>query len=198
VDGPEAHAALVARLGQEPVAPKALSGSRKPSRYHLFFRCPDLPTKAKVTPWHPSLEFRGKGGVVIIPPSLHRSGNRYEWAPGQSPADLPLPALPDAVVSALREQSTPGRPPAATVELPDGLQTSPSTRRFLSGLYANGPKWNDRLFRAACDLQARGLPQAVAEPLLVKGAQPWDSGEEEKARETVRSAFNQARTPAHS
>jgi hypothetical protein len=44
VDGPEAHAALVARLGSEPVAPKALSGSRKPCRYHLFFRHPDLLT----------------------------------------------------------------------------------------------------------------------------------------------------------
>jgi Bifunctional DNA primase/polymerase, N-terminal len=79
VDGEEAHDALVKRLGKEPVAPKALSGSGKPHRYHLYFRCPDVPTRAKQTPWHPSLEFRGQGGIVVIPPSLHKSGNRYVW-----------------------------------------------------------------------------------------------------------------------
>src|SRR5262249_45471801 len=51
VDGPEAHAALVSRLGSEPLAPKVFSGSGKPFRYHLFFRHPNLPTKAKATPW---------------------------------------------------------------------------------------------------------------------------------------------------
>ena len=40
-DGPEGHAALLKKLGGEPSAPKSLSGSGKPDRYHLFFRHPD-------------------------------------------------------------------------------------------------------------------------------------------------------------
>src|SRR5262249_41497250 len=69
VDGEEAHDVLVARLGGEPLAPKVMSGSGDPRRYHLYFRCPELPTKAKQTPWHPKLEFRGERGIVILPPS---------------------------------------------------------------------------------------------------------------------------------
>ena len=151
VDGTEAHDALVDRLGSEPLAPKAFSGSRKPDRYHLFFRCPDIPTKAKSTPWHAKLEFRGKGGIVIIPPSLHKSGHRYAWADGRSPDDLPLPELPAEIVTAL-QSTRPTPPPAQDPGEVKIENASPTTRVFLTGAYADGPDWNGRLFRAACDL----------------------------------------------
>src|SRR6516165_8277235 len=105
VDGPEAHAALLKQLGAEPHVPKAISGSQKPHRYHLFFRCPGIATKAKATPWHPQLEFRGKGGIVVIPPSFHKSGHRYAWAEGRSPADLPLPEVPSPILAALQPKA---------------------------------------------------------------------------------------------
>jgi hypothetical protein len=105
VDGPEAHAELISRLDAEPAAPKVLSGSGKPFRYHLFFRHPAVPTRAKITPWHPMLEFRGNRSIVILPPSLHRSGLRYQWAPGRSLEDIPLPDVPAAVLEALSERA---------------------------------------------------------------------------------------------
>lgn len=102
VDGVEAHEALIARLGKEPQVPKVRSGSGDPFRYHLHFLYPtNVRTKAKATPWHPKLEFRGKGGVVILPPSQHKSGNVYEWSPGQSLDDLALTPLPEAILEAL-------------------------------------------------------------------------------------------------
>jgi hypothetical protein len=195
VDGTEAHQTLLGRLGAEPVAPKVLSGSRKPDRYHLFFRCPALPTKAKATPWHAKLEFRGKGGIVVIPPSLHPSGQRYVWAEGRSPDDLALPELPAEIVAALRapRSSPPIVQPGASVDLENA---SPSTREFLAGKYADGPNWNGRLFRAACDLAGRGVSQAEAEPALLAGANPWDETNAETARRTIQSAFSQPREPA--
>ena len=39
-------------------------------------------------------EFRGKGGIIIAPPSLHKSGHRYAWAKDRSPDDLALPEVP--------------------------------------------------------------------------------------------------------
>jgi hypothetical protein len=105
VDGPEAHAALIARLGAEPPAPKVLSGSRRPFRYHLFFRHPDIVTQNSYTPWHDKLEFRGHGGIIVLPPSEHRSGNLYEWAPGQSLDDLELPEVPAPVLDALQARA---------------------------------------------------------------------------------------------
>jgi hypothetical protein len=198
VDGPEAYAALVGRLGREPVAPKALSGSREPDRFHLYFRHPDLPTRAKATPWHPKLEFRGRGGIVVMPPSVHKSGRRYAWAAGRSPDRMPLPELPAPVVTELLPPRRKGQAAAETnwVAPLGGVPASPSTREFLAGKYADGPGWNDRLFRAACDLCARDVPLAAAEPLLLAGARPDDDAEREQAAATIRSAYSAPRVPS--
>jgi hypothetical protein len=101
VDGPEAHEALVSRLGAEPVAPKVLSGSSRPFRYHLLFKHPAVGTLAKFTPWHKGLEFRGHRGIIIAPPSLHKCGNRYRFAEGRSLDDLELPELPAVILEEL-------------------------------------------------------------------------------------------------
>jgi hypothetical protein len=194
VDGPEAHKVLLERLGREPLAPKALSGSRDPCRYHLFFRHPDVATRAKATPWHPKLEFRGNRGLVILPPSRHKSGNRYAWAPGRAADDLPLPELPEAIVNSLAPAAQPWTAPARPVAF-DG-EVSRATREFLDGRFADGPGWNDRLFRAACDLAARGCRLEEAEPLLLAGARPWDDAEAAQAGRTIRSAYSQPREPA--
>ncbi len=198
VDGEEAHNALLNHLGKEPLAPKAISGSGKPYRYHLYFRCPDLPTKAKQTPWHPNLEFRGKGGIVIIPPSLHPSGKRYAWAPGQSPNAMEFSKVPSQVLNAL----TPLRPVKkaprkSRIKPVAGIDASPRTLEFLSGKWSEGPGWNDKLFHAACDLCGRDMPLEEGEPLLLAGAHPWSVGDEELARRTIASAYSQPRAPAH-
>ena len=195
VDGTEAHEQLVERLGSMPVAPEAISGSHKPNRYHLFFRCPNMPTKAKATPWNPKLEFRGKGGIVIIPPSLHPSGNRYAWADGRSMDDLPLTELPAEIVAALQPTRSEPLPIQATGDLKIE-DASPTTKAFLTGTYAEGPDWNGRLFRAACDLAGRGMHQKKAGPLLLAGARPWDETNAEIARRTIESAFSEPREPS--
>jgi hypothetical protein len=103
VDGPDANAELVRRLGGEPVAPKILTGSGKPCRYQLLFSHPTgLSTRAKITPWHSQLEFRGLGGLSVLPPSVHPSGRRYRWAEGRSLEEMELPELPPLVLDALR------------------------------------------------------------------------------------------------
>jgi hypothetical protein len=194
VDGTEAHEVLLAQLGSVPVAPRAISGSRSPDRYHLFFRCPQIPTKAKATPWHPKLEFRGKGGIVVIAPSLHPSGRRYAWDDGCSPDDHPLPDVPAKILEALTPRTTTlTTAPLSTPALP--ITVAPSTQEYLSGRYAEGPGWNDRLFRATCDLAGRGMSRADAEPLLLAGARPRDASNREMAQRTIASAYSQPREP---
>ncbi|MEI8373846.1 MAG: bifunctional DNA primase/polymerase [Planctomycetota bacterium] len=197
VDGTEAHNALLQHLGTEPLAPKVLSGSRQPNRYHLFFLCPTgVTTKAKATPWHPNLEFRGNRSLAVLPPSLHKSGNRYVWAPGQSLDDLPMPELPAEIIAALQPVPRASCPrPEPVPGLASNVAASPATRDFLTGRYANSSGWNDRLYQAACDLHGRGVAMDEAEPLLLTGAQPWDLSEAECARKTIASAFSQPREP---
>ncbi|MEQ8784656.1 MAG: bifunctional DNA primase/polymerase [Pirellulaceae bacterium] len=203
VDGTAAHQELVRRLGKVPRAPKVKSGSGKKHRYHLFFRHPDLTTKAKATPWHPQLEFRGQGGIVIAPPSLHKSGKRYRWAQGRSLDDLAPPELPEAIVDALKLKVIPPRPATQPpgqlgqlVSIPLLPRLSWATQQYLKGRFANGPDWNRRLFTAACDMAGNGYQQDVAAPMLLAGAQPWNASEEEKAVTTIRSAFSEQREPA--
>jgi hypothetical protein len=196
VDGAEAREVLIRRLGSEPLAPKALSGSGDPDRFHLFFQHPGFQTRAKATPWHPKLEFRGHAGLAVLPPSLHQSGNRYRWAPGRSISEVMVPMLPPEIAAALRPAATPTIAARAAVSRSCPVDVSPSTAQFLAGTYAEGPRWNDRLFRASCDLAARGVPLAEATRLLLDGAGPHDLEQQDAAIRTIESAYSQPRVPA--
>jgi hypothetical protein len=201
VDGAAAHDALIKQLGEIPLAPTAISGSREPCRYHLFFRHPDVTTRAKATPWHPTLEFRGTGGLVVLPPSVHASGHRYEWVAGRAIWELPLPAVPDLILEAIqneadRHQVRNGYAVKGFVEIPQIQGISHATEDFLRGQYAAGPRWNERLFVAACDLAGNGILRDDAEPLLLAGAQPVNATEAENAVRTIESAYAQARIPS--
>jgi hypothetical protein len=209
VDGQEAHAELCNRLGTLPVTPAVKSGNPDPHRYHLFFQHPaGLETRAKATPWHDQLEFRGHGGYIVLPPSVHKSGQRYAWLPGRSLEDVPLATLPDAIDEALKQEAQRRRPPAAAERLRvrqrDGLRIrllhgiSRASRAFLSGRFADDPLWNDRLFWAACDLAGCQYELNHATELLLAGARPWNSEEEQRALATIQSAFSQPRQPARS
>jgi hypothetical protein len=200
VDGPEAYLTLIRRLGAEPMAPKALSGSRSPYRFHLFFRHPEgrIGGEENETPWHPKLEFKDGGRFVVLPPSRHPKGGRYAWVEGRSPDDLEPPEIPPEVVAAIRGEGR--RSPEAdngSVSLGGGDDRfGTATREFLAGKWSEGPGWNDRLFRAACDMKARGVPPEAAEPMLLDGAKPWNENERAAAVATIRSAYSRDRKPA--
>lgn len=198
VDGKEAWNALEAYLGYFPEAPRVISGSGDPFRVHLYFRHPTgVATKAKMTPLHGSLEFRGEGGVIIAPPSIHPSGRRYKWAPGRSLSDIEIPELPGPLKELL-EECTPKqqRPSMEPIALPTGAsRLSRRTREFLSGVLANGPNWNCRLFAAACELNAFGFDIETSTKLLIAAAGPYDSTEEQNALRAIESAYARKRLP---
>ena len=62
---------------------------------HFYLKHPgsDVPTVPSVAP---GIDLKAEGAYVIAPPSLHPSGQRYLFFPGQSPEEIPLPlcALP--------------------------------------------------------------------------------------------------------
>jgi hypothetical protein len=215
VDGEEALSTLVERLGGEPEAPTVMSGSGDPYRRHYYFRHPPVSTKAKYCPWHRSLEFRGHRGIVVAPPSLHKSGNRYRWADGKSLDDLSLPEVPGSILAALEEKASTSasrrstrrprvtrRPPPSSLVVDvrgDGLAETGlclATRQFLGAVYADDPGWNDRLFRAAADMAGCGFGHEEALPRLLAGAGPWTGEDDEAAQLTIASAFAAARQPA--
>ena len=216
VDGEWAHRILVWLLGDIPCTPTSRSGGQDPHRFHLFFRWPEghsLEIGAKATPWngpHDSekLEIRGEKGIIVLPPSKHRSGRRYQWVRDRTPWDVELAPLPQPLLDGLGRQGQSVHPGAGSL---DGhverdavgveeldIEVARSTANFLVGRYVDGPAWNSRLFQAACDLHARGMDHAEAEQRLLAGAQPRSQADERAARATIASAFSRPRQPSRS
>lgn len=56
--------------------------------WHLFYKHPGIPIKNSTKNIALLTDVRGDGGFIILPPSLHASGNKYEWVVSPEEADL--------------------------------------------------------------------------------------------------------------
>jgi hypothetical protein len=93
--------ALEARHGQLPLTVIMRTGS---GGYHYFFRhvIPDVGNSANRV--GPGLDVRADNGYVLVPPSLHASGTRYEPFSGGEFADAPA-----WLIKLMREGNSAGR-----------------------------------------------------------------------------------------
>ncbi len=76
--GSESLKALEQRIG---TLPSTLT-SRTGAGFHCFFKYPGFTVKNGVAVLGPGIDIRGDGGYVVVPPSLHANGRRYEWTKG--------------------------------------------------------------------------------------------------------------------
>lgn len=84
--GEQSLAALEKRIGALPATRESRTGRGR----HLFFRITDGQSiRNSAGKLGDSLDVRGDGGYVIVPPSFHPSGRRYEWLRQCDPAPLP-------------------------------------------------------------------------------------------------------------
>ena len=159
-DGPSSLAKLQAEHGRLPATCEQTTGS---GGRQLLFAHPDFPVGNRAR-LRPGLDVRGDGGYIVVPPSIHATGGRYQWT-GRLP-----PAAPPRWLLALLDRSRAPQPPP-TIEIPDspvhagGRQVryaDAAMRRELAGLAAavEGTR-NATLNRAAFS-----LGQLVATGLL--------------------------------
>lgn len=76
------------------------------------------------------IDVRGQGGYIVAPPSVHPSGERYDWF--HVPAAAQLPVVPDWLLAILTARKEPERAPRpARAVLPDGASRA---AKILAGL----------------------------------------------------------------
>lgn len=78
-EGFEALAAIVSRFGDLP--PTWVSATGK--GHHYIFKYPNVPIRNSANR-QLSIDFRGDGGYIVAPPSIHPSGSTYQWIHDQS------------------------------------------------------------------------------------------------------------------
>lgn len=177
-------------LGALPPTLTSRSGSGGHHRYYKVPENVEITNRAPINHDYPGVDVRGRGGYVVAPPSMHESGNSYEWL---SVCDT-MSSLPVTWVASLSV-----RPREITKAQPKGQkkEMSVDTLRFLAEGAADGER-NHRLFKAAADMCGCGYDQSEAEYRLVdacsKCRPPYP---EKEALKTIDSAFKGERIPAN-
>lgn len=90
-EGMAAVAALEAEHGPLPQTPDSRSGSGKGR--HRIFRT-SRPIRNTASGVAPGVDIRGEGGQIIAAPSIHKTGNFYQWADGCAPWECEIADAP--------------------------------------------------------------------------------------------------------
>jgi hypothetical protein len=121
----------------------------------------------------PGLDFRGDGGYIVAPPSIHPSRRKYEWAidPGAVPPS-PMPEWLLKLLEQKKEANGGGIDPLKVLAgVPEGQR-------------------DETLFRYACRLRAKGMTKEEALALVLQAARnctpPFP---EDEAKRKVESAW---------
>lgn len=101
IDGRIAILRLEQTHGDLPPGPRVRRGLGR----HLYFQYVSALGNSAGT--IPGIDVRGEHGFVVAPPSFHRSGGRYQFAPGS--LETPVPKMPTWLIDELLAASTKSR-----------------------------------------------------------------------------------------
>ncbi len=91
-DGPVGRrsiAELEARLGPLPPTLESRSGRLEGGRGLIFVWPGDDLPRNSVGKLAPGVDIRSRGGLLVVAPSVHKTGNRYQWTGQRDPVELP-------------------------------------------------------------------------------------------------------------
>jgi hypothetical protein len=126
-DGAESLFDLTQRFGPMPFTVMAVTGGG--GYHHLFAHPgPHLKIRNSVETLGPGLDVRGDGGYIVVAPSSHASGRRYEWELSCHPKDVVLAPLPDWLLERIVDAP---RPPAGAAMPPSAARLFPGEIRRL-------------------------------------------------------------------
>lgn len=119
--------------GELPETVRSITGS---GGYHIIYKTQGK--ESNRVNLLDGVDIRSDGGYIVAPPSIHNNGKRYEWE--YDPEEYEIAIADDTVKKLL---STGKKEKAADFTMPDKIGEG---------------KRNDTIFRLACSLQAKNLP----------------------------------------
>jgi putative DNA primase/helicase len=150
--GNESRKRLEQQIGPLPETAKARSGS---GGSHEYFRQPKgqkIKSSSRIGGFD-GLDIRADGGFIIASPSLHSSGNRYEWINGLSE----ITSAPGGLLNLLKKAKS-----------NNGSANKRDTSSILDGILEGAR--NEAIFTLACRLLRADIPQSIAEDICLKAA----------------------------
>lgn len=117
--------------------------------YHLYFKYPagkaiSIGTDIFNNTHGPGIDYRGNGGLVVAPPSMHPDvKKRYEWDVERNPRTMGIADLPEKWVSILAKS-----------------EKDMSERFILPDIIDDGSR-NKTLFHYACSLRGKGEKASI-------------------------------------
>lgn len=96
--GDDSWADLEAQYGRVDTVEQQTGGG---GMHYLFQHVPGLGNSSGKL--GPGIDTRGDGGYILLPPSSHISGRRYEWEVSSHPGKTKLAPIPDWLLDLLRE-----------------------------------------------------------------------------------------------
>ncbi|WP_453992376.1 bifunctional DNA primase/polymerase [Bacillus nitroreducens] len=71
---------------------------------HYYFNYERSITKSKLAGYS-GIDIQGNGRYVVLPPSIHPNGKKYEWAASSKPVNNPIANVPDFLLKLLQESN---------------------------------------------------------------------------------------------
>lgn len=114
IDRLEAIPVLADALGFDPTADDTVIAKTGRGGYHVYYQAGDKAVRNSASKVVPGIDVRGDGGYVVLPPSEHESGQRYQWT---TPTTNIRP-IPEKVVELFnyREEKPTTPPPSVSHE----------------------------------------------------------------------------------
>lgn len=138
---------IIQRHGELPITVKAQTGS---GGLHILFKYPDWHVSNKIGSLGHGLDVKGDGGYIVAAPSIHKSGNPYQWMEGHSPRDTELADLPWWLVAFLKEANT-----RYSIQANEEYQGRIWTEYLVDLPIGEGQR-NNELFRIGASMRAKG------------------------------------------
>lgn len=164
---------LTSTHGVLPETPESHTGGG--GRHYLFSYPTDTEVGNSAGRVASGIDVRGRSGYFVAPPSVHQSGQAYEWEISSSPDETELAPAPDWLLDALGQDATPTNRVSEAIGHPILVGTR-----------------NDQMFRMGCSLRERyGCTRQEIEGLLMavnrgrcvdEGGNPAPLPEEEVCR----------------